>query len=109
MLGAFTWRIDDGVLRDVRLAFGGMATIPKRATTAEAALEGQAPSEAAFAAARAALAEDFQPMSDVRGSADYRRLSAANLLERLRLVVTADDQDTTATSAREVMLDAYAH
>ncbi len=55
------------------------------------------------------LAEDFQPMSDVRGSADYRRLSAANLLERLRLVVTADDQDTTSTSAREVMLDAYAH
>lgn len=109
VLGAFAWRLEDGVLRDVRLAFGGMAAIPKRAAAAEAALEGQAPSEATFAAARAALAEDFQPMSDVRGSADYRRLSAANLLERLRLVVTADGQDTTATSAREVMLDAYAH
>ncbi|MFP4262364.1 MAG: xanthine dehydrogenase small subunit [Halomonas sp.] len=110
VLGAFAWRQEDGVLRDVRLAFGGMAAIPKRAAAAETALEGQAPTPEAFAAARAALAEDFQPMSDVRGSADYRRLSAANLLERLRLVMTAGDQDPThPSSAREVMLDAYAH
>jgi len=110
VLGAFAWRLEDGVLRDVRLAFGGMAAIPKRAAAAEAALEGQVPTEAAFAAARAALAEDFQPMSDVRGSADYRRLSATNLLERLRLVTTADDQAPSDTpSAREVMLNAYAH
>ncbi|MEQ5802264.1 xanthine dehydrogenase small subunit [Halomonas sp. H10-9-1] len=109
LLGAFAWRLDGGVLRDVRLAFGGMAAIPKRATTAEAALEGQAPSPAAFAAARTALAEAFQPLSDVRGSADYRRLAAANLLERLRLVVTHGDQDPNESpSTREVMLDAYA-
>jgi xanthine dehydrogenase small subunit len=105
LLGAFSWRLEDGLLRDVRLAFGGMAAIPKRASTAEAALEGQPPTPAAFQAARLALARDFQPMSDVRGSAHYRQLSAANLLERLRLVIAQGDSDTS----REVMLHAYAH
>ncbi|MCE8031892.1 xanthine dehydrogenase small subunit [Halomonas sp. MCCC 1A11057] len=105
VLGAFAYRLENGVMRDVRLAFGGMAAIPKRAANAEAALEGQAPDAASFRAAREALAEDFQPMSDVRGSAEYRRLSAANLLERLRLVIAQAETD----SPREVMLHAYAH
>lgn len=105
VLGAFAYRLENGVMRDVRLAFGGMAAIPKRAANAEAALEGKAPDLAAFQAAREALSNDFQPMSDVRGSAHYRRLSAANLLERLRLSIAQADTD----SPREVMLHAYAH
>ncbi|MDP3535376.1 MAG: FAD binding domain-containing protein, partial [Halomonas sp.] len=110
VLGAFAWRLEDGMLRDVRLAFGGMAGIPKRAVQAEAALEGKAPSSAAFQAARQALSQDFQPMSDVRGSAHYRQVSAANLLERLRLVLNTENQSQDATnSPREVMLHAYAH
>ena len=110
VLGAFAWRLEDGVMRDVRLAFGGMAAIPKRAARAEAALEGQVPDTAAFQAARDALSEDFQPMSDVRGSAQYRQLSAANLLERLRLVILNDSQASIETEQpREVMLHAYAH
>ncbi len=105
VLGAFGWRLEDGVLRDVRLAFGGMAATPKRAAEAEAALEGRTPSTAAFQAARLALGRDFRPMSDVRGSAHYRQLSAANLLERLRLVIAQQADHTD----REVMLHAYAH
>lgn len=110
VLGAFCWRLDEGVLREVRLAFGGMAATPRRARAAEAALEGQAPSPAAFQAARLALTEDFQPMSDVRGSADYRRRAAANLLERLRLVLLNGQPTHPADHPdREVMLHAYAH
>ncbi|MCL7930687.1 xanthine dehydrogenase small subunit [Halomonas llamarensis] len=110
VLGAFAWRLEDGILRDVRLAFGGMAGIPKRAAQAEAALEGKTPSSAAFQTARLALSQDFQPMSDVRGSAHYRQISAANLLERLRLVLMIESQAQDATdSPREVMLHAYAH
>lgn len=105
LLGAFAWRLENGVMRDVHLAFGGMAAIPKRAAQAEAALEGQAPTTTAFQAARVALNADFQPMSDVRGSAEYRSLGAANLLERLRLTLTQAQTD----SPREVMLHAYAH
>ena len=110
VLGAFGWRLEEGVLRDVRLAFGGMAAVPKRAAAAEAALEGQPPTVASFQAARAALKEDFQPMSDVRGSAHYRELSAANLLERLRLALGVENQAQDGTdNPREVMLHAYAH
>ncbi|WP_458524637.1 xanthine dehydrogenase small subunit [Onishia taeanensis] len=111
VLGAFCWQLKDGRLGDVRLAFGGMAAIPARARGAEAALDGQPPSEAAFAAARQALNDDFQPMSDVRGSSDYRRLAAANLLERLRLtIVTASSPhaETPDNPAAQVTLDAYA-
>ncbi|MGJ7462578.1 xanthine dehydrogenase small subunit [Halomonas sp. MA07-2] len=110
VLGAFYWRLEEDLLRDVRLAFGGMAAIPKRAAAAEAALEGQPPTVASFQAARAALKQDFQPMSDVRGSAHYRELAAANLLERLRLVLIGENQPQNASdSPREVMLHAYAH
>jgi xanthine dehydrogenase iron-sulfur cluster and FAD-binding subunit A len=63
-----------------RLAYGGMAATPKRATGAEAALVGQPWSEMAIAAAAKAIANDFKPMSDHRGSAPYRSLVAANLL-----------------------------
>ncbi len=116
VLAAFAWRLDGDAMRDVRLAFGGMAAIPRRAPAAEAAREGRAPDAEAFADARAALAEELEPMSDVRGSADYRRLAAGNLLERLRLMIAADrvPADTTTdadnnTPATKVTLDAYAH
>jgi xanthine dehydrogenase small subunit len=69
-----------GVVTVARLAFGGMAATPKRGARAEAALVGQPWSEASVAAAAKALAEDFTPMSDHRGSAAYRSLVAANLL-----------------------------
>jgi xanthine dehydrogenase YagS FAD-binding subunit len=46
--------IDDGVWRNIRIALGGVGTVPWRARTAEQALEGQRPSPAAFAAAATA-------------------------------------------------------
>lgn len=109
VLGAFSWKIQDGCLSDVRLAFGGMAGIPARAKGAEAALLGQPPSAAVFQAARQALAKDFSPMSDVRGSADYRLHSAQALLERLRLVIAHHTDLSSTSAAQEVMLHAYAH
>lgn len=63
-----------------RLAYGGMAATPKRASGAEAALLGQPWTEQTVAAAAKAIATDFTPMSDHRGSAPYRALVAANLL-----------------------------
>ncbi|MFZ5441744.1 MAG: xanthine dehydrogenase small subunit [Myxococcota bacterium] len=69
-----------GVVTVARLAYGGMAATPKRAAAAEAALVGKPWSAEAVAAAAKALAKDFSPMSDHRGSAAYRSLVAANLL-----------------------------
>ena len=101
VLGAFCYRVNQGVMEDVRIAFGGMAATPKRASQTEAALEGQPVSKASFQAAQQALAEEFQPMSDVRGSQYYREQAALNLLERLYLSLSSPNQ--------EVMLHAYAH
>ncbi|WGI23739.1 xanthine dehydrogenase small subunit [Halomonas alkaliantarctica] len=101
LLGAFSYRIEQGTLHDVRIAFGGMAATPKRAKAAEAALEGCTITADAFRTAQQALDDDFQPMSDVRGSQHYRQQAAKNLLERLYLSLSAPDH--------EVMLHAYAH
>ena len=78
--GAYRLRIKGGKIEDVRLAFGGMAATPRRASHAEAALL-----KDGFEAARAALAKDFQPLDDWRGTAAYRLQVATNLLRRLEL------------------------
>ncbi|MBN9091191.1 MAG: xanthine dehydrogenase small subunit [Reyranella sp.] len=78
--GAYRLRVRNGRIEEARLAFGGMAATPKRARHAEAALL-----KDGFDAARAALAQDFQPIDDWRGTAAYRLQVAANLLRRLEL------------------------
>jgi xanthine dehydrogenase small subunit len=80
--GAYRLRIKDGKIENARLAFGGMAAIPKRAAHAEAALL-----TSGFTAAAAALAQDLKPIDDWRGSGLYRLQVAANLLRRLELRV----------------------
>ncbi|QQV76208.1 xanthine dehydrogenase small subunit [Sphingomonas aliaeris] len=81
--GAFAISIDRGVVSAARVAFGGMAGIPARAARCEAALFGQEWSGATVEHAALALAEDFRPLDDARGSAAYRSLAAGNLLRRL--------------------------
>ena len=62
-----------------------MAATPKRAARAEASLFGQPWSETSIDAAMAAMAQDYQPISDVRASGAYRARVAANLLKRFYL------------------------
>jgi xanthine dehydrogenase small subunit len=80
---AFVLGLDDaGKVAHIRIAFGGMAAIPARATQCEAALLGQIWDQSTIDLARARLAEDFSPLSDMRASADYRQRVAQNLLQR---------------------------
>jgi len=72
--------VQDGKVADARIAFGGMAATPKRAAACEAALTGKAWTEETVRAAAEALSQDFQPISDMRASADYRLQAAKNLL-----------------------------
>lgn len=81
----FAVKVEGGIVTDARLAFGGMAATPKRATHAEAALVGQPFTKASFEAAAKALAEDFTPLTDWRASAEYRLKVAQNLLRRFWL------------------------
>ncbi|MEM6897334.1 MAG: xanthine dehydrogenase small subunit [Pseudomonadota bacterium] len=97
--GAFYIRVDDGVVCDPRIAFGGMAGTPKRATATEAALEGQSWSEATVRRAMSALAEDFAPMSDMRASAGYRLKTAQNMLLRAYLEDQEADIDVQKVRA----------
>ena len=81
--GAFAISVADGRVTEARIAFGGMAGTPARAPACEAALVGQPWSEATIETAAQALALDYTPLSDVRGSSAYRLAAAANLLRRL--------------------------
>ncbi|QUJ76841.1 xanthine dehydrogenase small subunit [Sulfitobacter albidus] len=80
--GCLNLPVEAGTYGDVRLAFGGMAGTPARATNAETALRGQPVTEATVRAAMAALAQDFTPLSDMRASAAYRLQTAQNMLLR---------------------------
>jgi xanthine dehydrogenase small subunit len=81
--GAFRLTVRDGIVSEARVAFGGMAATPRRASACEAALTGQPFTADTIAAAAEALRGDFTPLTDVRGSAGYRVEAAANLLWRL--------------------------
>ncbi|WP_170789244.1 xanthine dehydrogenase small subunit [Ruegeria lacuscaerulensis] len=87
--------VADGIISDARLAFGGMAATPKRASATETALNGQPWSRESFETAAAALAQDFSPLTDWRASSDYRMLTAQNLLLRFFL---ENDAETTGPS-----------
>ena len=95
--GCFWIDVEDGEVRDVRLAFGGMAGTPKRAARAEAALRGMPWTDATVASAMQAMTRDFEPLSDMRASAAYRMQTAQNMLLRAWL----EDQGQ-ATSVLEV-------
>jgi xanthine dehydrogenase small subunit len=82
--------LDQGRVREARFAFGGMAAIVKRAALAEAAVLGQPWNEATQAAAAQALSQDFQPLTDLRASAEYRLRVAANLMRRFWLETRED-------------------
>jgi xanthine dehydrogenase small subunit len=97
LLGCFNITVDAGRITAARIAFGGMAGIPKRAAHVEAALIDQPWTEATISASHDAWAQDFAPLSDMRASADYRLTTARNLLRRYFL----EDQGI-ATSVLEV-------
>jgi len=86
LCGAFHVTLDDdGLVASARIAFGGMAGTPRRAPATEAALVGKSWAWETVEAARLAMSQDYQPLSDWRASAEYRMVSAQNLLIRFFL------------------------
>ncbi|MDO9414895.1 xanthine dehydrogenase small subunit [Pararhizobium sp.] len=86
LCGAFRIALDDDSrVTSAIIAFGGMAGTPKRASHVEAALAGKLWTEETVREAQAAFAADYQPLTDWRATADYRLLTAKNLLMRLLL------------------------
>ncbi|AIL62824.1 xanthine dehydrogenase small subunit [Pseudomonas alkylphenolica] len=95
---AFNLRIENGEVEAARIAFGGMAAIPKRARACEAALVGKAWNQASIERACQALAEDFTPLSDFRASKEYRLLSAQNLLRKYFIELQTPHIETRVTA-----------
>ena len=86
--GAFAIERSAGRVRAARVCFGGMATTPRRAMACERALVGTELDAAAIGQAMAALATDFQPITDFRASQSYRSQVAGNLLQRFAMEVS---------------------
>ena len=95
---AFNLTIVDGVVTEARIAFGGMAAIPKRASACEAALVGSAWYPGVIERACNALGEDFTPLSDFRASKEYRLLTAQNLLRKFFLEQQSPEVETRVTA-----------
>ncbi|MBK8161078.1 MAG: xanthine dehydrogenase small subunit [Rhodospirillaceae bacterium] len=99
LLGAFHVKIEDGKVVDIRIAFGGMAAVPKRAAAVETTLRGQTWSAATIDKVATLFAQDYQPIADMRASAAYRGKVAANLLRKCFIELSDSVAETRVTFA----------
>jgi carbon-monoxide dehydrogenase medium subunit len=73
---------EKGIIRDARVCIGAVAPIPMLVKTAKAALVGKAADKAAFRRAADEATKVSHPISDIRGSANYRRELVSVLTRR---------------------------
>jgi xanthine dehydrogenase small subunit len=78
--GGFGLELSNRIVKDICLAFGGLAAIPKRAKCTEASLLQKEWSVENIEKASQILFEEFSPISDARCSAEFRKTIARNLL-----------------------------
>ena len=83
LCAAFYLKLDDNIIQDCKIAFGGMSAIPQSCPPAEESLIGQPMTSESFAIAKSHISEFFTPLDDVRSSSHYRLRVATNLLDRL--------------------------
>jgi len=77
---AIWMRTNGRCIADVRIAYGGVGPTVMRMKSAESVLRGAELSRREFEQAAVAARDEVKPISDVRGSADYRRQLAHNIL-----------------------------
>ncbi len=90
--GCFNIIVENGLVASARIAFGGMAETPKRASRTEKALLGREWAHLTVEEAKHAMSSDFTPISDMRASAGYRMNVARNLL--LKCFLESGGEDT---------------
>jgi len=77
---SFNLEIKNKKIKSIKIAYGGMAPIPKRATNCEKILINKNISKENIEKAKKILEKDFKPISDMRASKSYRMKIAKNLL-----------------------------
>jgi xanthine dehydrogenase small subunit len=95
--GAFNLETNGPEITTARIAYGGMAATPMRCRAAEEALTGRRLDDSsALETAKSAIEGTFTPLSDMRGTADYRARVAVNLLDRLILDIAGETVEVMA-------------
>jgi len=84
---AFNLTIENKKIKDIKIAYGGMAATPKRAIYCERVLSKSLITNKIIDKAKNALEKDFAPISDMRASGKYRKIIAKNLLEKCFLEI----------------------
>lgn len=73
---------EDNRIQHARLAYGGVAATPARALAVESMLIGKPWNAETVKQAKQELKQAFTPLTDLRGSAEYRKMLVANLFEK---------------------------
>ena len=84
---SFNIEINNNKIKKIRIAYGGMSSIPKRAFNCEKILLNSFLSDNTINKAKKLLEKDFNPITDARASKKYRMEVAKNLLEKCILEV----------------------
>jgi xanthine dehydrogenase small subunit len=88
----FSLKLEQGHIEAIILAFGGMAATPLRAKITGEFLIGKPWTRSTVEEAMPLLEQEFNPLSDARAGADYRRKIAGNLLLKFFLDTTGSEQ-----------------
>ena len=80
---AFRLKLSEGTIKSIRIAYGGVAPVVCRLPKTEAHLTGKLFTEASMTEAGAIALSEITPISDVRGSRDFRNTLAENILLKL--------------------------
>ena len=84
---SFNLEIVNKKIKNIKIAYGGMAPIPKRAINCEKILLNSNLSEEIIIKAKKTLEKDFKPIGDMRASKNYRMEVAKNLLMKCFLEI----------------------
>ena len=84
---SFSIEINNNKIKKIRIAYGGMSSIPKRAFKCEKILLNSFLSNQNIDKAKKLLEKDFKPITDARASNKYRMEVAKNLLEKCFLEI----------------------
>jgi xanthine dehydrogenase molybdopterin binding subunit/xanthine dehydrogenase small subunit len=99
--GCFVLDLDkDGIVRHARLGYGGVAAVPSRAVKTEYTLLGKKWGAELVNAVLPILRTEFDPITDVRGEAEYRRGLITGLLEKFCAEPVSGDQKTSIKNRR---------
>jgi CO/xanthine dehydrogenase FAD-binding subunit len=74
-------KLSGGQVERIRIALASVAPMPIRCTQTEAVLAGRKLGRAVIEEAKAKIAAEIAPISDIRSTQDYRRRVTVNLLE----------------------------